>query len=57
MPSSMTTRTVSVIMPNGTTAIPNPLYAYRFHPVSMSDFYYEPVSPEGSHKLQLIHES
>ncbi|GAB7324456.1 hypothetical protein MBLNU13_g08380t2 [Cladosporium sp. NU13] len=42
MPSSMTTPTVNVIMPNGTTEIPNPLYAYRFHPVSMGDFYYEP---------------
>jgi len=31
-------------MPNGSTTIANPLYAYRFHPVSMNDFYYEPVS-------------
>jgi len=38
-------------MPNGTTTIPNPLYAYRFHPVSMGDFYYEPVSfRDYSHK-------
>lgn len=36
-------------MPNGTTEIPNPLYAYRFHPVSMGDFYYQPVSIESSH--------
>lgn len=46
MPTSMTTPEVTVIMPNGSTMIPNPLYAYRFHPVSMDDFYYEPVSTE-----------
>lgn len=46
MPTSMTTPEVTVIMPNGSTMIPNPLYAYRFHPVSMGDFYYEPVSTE-----------
>lgn len=46
MPTSMTTPEVTVIMPNGSTMIPNPLYAYYFHPVSMGDFYYEPVSTE-----------
>jgi tyrosinase len=46
----MSSPTVNVIMPNGSTTIANPLYAYRFHPVSMGDFYYQPVSDEGSHK-------
>lgn len=56
MPSSMTSPTVSVIMPNGTTTIPNPLYAYRFHPVSMDDFYYQPVSSKLTQN-RLLHES
>ena len=30
-------------MPNGTSTINNPLYAYRFHQVSQEDFYYDPV--------------
>ncbi|KAJ9648776.1 hypothetical protein H2199_000689 [Coniosporium tulheliwenetii] len=36
-PSSLTIRDVQVTLPNGTAVIPNPLYAYRFHPVP-SDF-------------------
>lgn len=43
-PSSLQAENVTVTMPNGTNVIPNPLYAYRFHPVSVSDFYYSPVS-------------
>jgi tyrosinase len=51
LPASISSPTVNVIMPNGSTTIANPLYAYRFHPVSMEDFYYQPVS---SKKLQEI---
>ena len=29
-------------MPNGTSTIANPLYAFAFHPVSKADFYYDP---------------
>ena len=32
-PTSLTVRDVQVTLPNGTAVIPNPLYAYRFHPV------------------------
>lgn len=42
-PASMQSPTVRVTMPNGTTTIPNPLYSYRFHPVSQADFYFDPV--------------
>jgi len=42
-PESMQTPTIKVTMPNGTTEIPNPLYSYRFHPVSQDDFYFDPV--------------
>lgn len=42
-PESMQTSTISVKMPNGTTQIPNPLYSYRFHPVTQEDFYFDPV--------------
>ncbi|KAK6385189.1 hypothetical protein LTR65_009590 [Meristemomyces frigidus] len=43
-PTSVTTPTVDVQMPNGTTTIPNPLYAYEFHPVNAGDFYFDPFS-------------
>lgn len=43
LPTSITNPTVTVIMPNGTSTIPNPLYSYRFHEVSQKDFYYNPV--------------
>jgi tyrosinase len=43
LPTSMTSKTVTVTMPNGTSTIDNPLYAYRFHQVSQEDFYYDPV--------------
>jgi hypothetical protein len=56
LPTSMSSPTVNVIMPNGSTTIANPLYAYRFHPVSMEDFYYQPVSYKGS-QIRLLHES
>lgn len=51
LPTSMSSPTVNVIMPNGSTTIANPLYAYRFHPVTMEDFYYQPVSPKSPQKL------
>jgi tyrosinase len=35
--------TVNVTGPNGTQIVPNPLYSYQFHPVSASDFYFNPV--------------
>jgi len=37
-------QTVNVTMPNGTATIPNPLFAYNFHPVIANDFVYNPVS-------------
>ena len=43
-PTSLQSPTVNVIMPNGSSTIPNPLYSYRFHPVSVKDFYFDPVS-------------
>jgi tyrosinase len=46
LPSSMSSPTADVVMPNGTNTIANPLYAYRFHQVSMDDFYYKPVRLE-----------
>lgn len=45
-PSSLSAKEVNVTLPNGTATIPNPLYAYNFHPVSVSDFYYNPVCSE-----------
>lgn len=42
-PSIMGQQTVNVTMPNGTATIPNPLFAYNFHPVIASDFVYNPV--------------
>lgn len=50
----MTTPTVMVTMPNGTNTIPNPLYAYRFHPVYQEDFYYNPVSRQCTFKAHPI---
>lgn len=44
-PSSLSSPTINVTMPNGTNTIANPLYSYKFHPVSRDDFYYDPVSP------------
>jgi tyrosinase len=44
LPTSMTSQTVTVTMPNGTSTIDNPLYAYLFHQVSQEDFYYYPVN-------------
>jgi len=41
-PASLTSPTVQVTMPNGTSTIANPLYAFAFHPVSKADFYYDP---------------
>jgi tyrosinase len=43
LPTSITSKTVTVTLPNGTSTIDNPLYAYRFHQVSQEDFYYDPV--------------
>lgn len=43
-PSSLSESMVTVTMPNGTNTIPNPLHSYNFHPVSVQDFYYNPVS-------------
>ena len=43
-PTSLSSSTISVTMPNGTATIPNPLYSYHFHPVTQKDFYYNPVS-------------
>jgi len=39
----MTSPKVTVTTPNGASTIDNPLYAYKFHPVSKEDFYYDPV--------------
>lgn len=36
-PTIVTTPTISVILPNGTANISNPLYAYNFHPNSLED--------------------
>ena len=41
-PSSLMRPTVQVTTPNGTNTIANPLYAFRFHPVSKADFYFDP---------------
>ncbi|KAF2840525.1 Di-copper centre-containing protein [Patellaria atrata CBS 101060] len=39
MPASMSTKTISVTYPNGTTAtIQNPLYTYNFNPLRAADF-------------------
>ncbi len=35
---------IMITLQNGTTVIPNPLYQYQFHPLSVSDMVYEPVS-------------
>lgn len=43
-PTSLQTPTINVTMPNGSAIINNPLYSYQFHPVSASDFYFQPVS-------------
>ena len=39
VPASVSSATISVTYPNGTTAtVANPLYSYRFHPLTASDF-------------------
>jgi tyrosinase len=43
-PASMQSPTINVTTPNGTATIHNPLYSYKFHPVSQQDFYFNPVS-------------
>ena len=43
-PASVQSPTVNVTTPNGTASIPNPLFSYQFHPVSASDFYFNPVN-------------
>ncbi|OCK82998.1 Di-copper centre-containing protein [Lepidopterella palustris CBS 459.81] len=45
LPSSLQLPTAQVITPNGTNTIPNPLFAYNFHPLSSDDF---PESPYSS---------
>lgn len=42
-PWSLQAPTVNVTKPNGTEEIRNPLFSYRFHPVSVEDFYFNPV--------------
>lgn len=43
-PTVLTTPTITVTMPNGTNTIPNPLFAYHFHPIVATDMYFNPVS-------------
>lgn len=43
-PTSLTAVTVNVTLPNGTATIANPLLTFEFHPVSVSDFFYNPVT-------------
>ncbi|KAK0283610.1 hypothetical protein LTR35_006069 [Friedmanniomyces endolithicus] len=43
-PTSVTSPNVTVTTPNGTATIGNPLYAYNFHPVTHSDFYFDPFA-------------
>lgn len=43
-PSSLTSPTVTVTMPNGTNTIPNPLYSYRFNPIRPDDMYFNPFA-------------
>jgi tyrosinase len=38
--------TVQVTTPSGVTEIANPLFSYKFHPVSAKDFYWQPVGQE-----------
>lgn len=45
-PDILVEQTVTVNTPNGTATIPNPLFSYQFHPVSVADFYYAPVSQD-----------
>lgn len=42
-PASLQYPTINVTGPNGSTIIANPLYSYQFHPVSVQDFYFNPV--------------
>ena len=35
---------IDVVMPNGTATIDNPLYSYKFHPITQSDMFFDPVS-------------
>ncbi|KAF2877846.1 hypothetical protein BDV95DRAFT_479733 [Massariosphaeria phaeospora] len=38
MPWSVQRPTISVVLPNGTATIPNPLFSYTFRPISRDDF-------------------
>ncbi|PSN64506.1 Di-copper centre-containing protein [Corynespora cassiicola Philippines] len=42
LPSSLSSPTIDVKLPNGTKSIPNPLFSYSFHPINTNDF---PSSP------------
>jgi len=56
LPTSMTSPTVTVTMPNGIGTIDNPLYAYRFHQVSKEHFYYDPVRFLDHNRWQHAHD-
>lgn len=43
-PSILQQPTVNVTLPNGTATMANPLFSYQFHPVSETDFFFNPVS-------------
>ncbi|KAK4498075.1 hypothetical protein PRZ48_010731 [Zasmidium cellare] len=43
-PQSVTTPEITVTLPNGSATIRNPLYSYRFHPVSSEDFFFNPYA-------------
>ncbi|KAK3674597.1 hypothetical protein LTR78_005683 [Recurvomyces mirabilis] len=44
LPTSITSQTITVTMPNGTATIANPLYSYHFQWVDVADFYYSPFA-------------
>ncbi|KAL2358572.1 common central domain of tyrosinase-domain-containing protein [Cryomyces antarcticus] len=43
-PASLSDPTVQVTMPNGTTTIKNPLFAYTFNPLVPQDMFYNPFA-------------
>ncbi|SMQ51746.1 unnamed protein product [Zymoseptoria tritici ST99CH_3D7] len=43
-PDIITSPTVEVTYPNGTRTIDNPLYSYKFHPVSARDMFFDPFA-------------
>jgi tyrosinase len=49
LPSSVQKPTIDIILPNGTTTVPNPLFSYNFHPLNQNNDFVRSNRP---HRLE-----